>query len=513
MVTPTHPCSRTRPALPDAGSQPAAGAEENLARRPGVRVSVSVSRSSGGGAADPHVLLNEVAHRLDGRPLAEFDQSNTYDTFDGRNTATGADWYALDFGQPVTFNCIEMTMGLPYRDGGWWISLDVEVRTTSDTAWQCHDTLRIMPPYSFADSRAGRLPYQTYALTFSQVTAVAVRVIGTPGGSAQFTALGRLAVYHRDLSHWNPADLDSPPIPHIFRLISPHIVWDLSEHLVKLTGLIMSIPLMEYYLDAPRYSQFWQRISRNYQGEPELWYLVGDSIGWTAWRHINMADTPDQRASSEPHVRTIFHHTLASAVAPVVIDGQVLGELRTRPVLLGGEFDWPWHQAYAQEHAIPWPAYSAAVERSPHMTRDQLTGAAGLMGMIVNTIANLAHHIDRYHDAPGRRFQQKREIVHRAIDFMEENLEEPIGVVDVARAVSLSPPYFCTVFTEGTGHNPSEFLINLRIERAKEYLAHTQMSVMDVCIALGYDSSYFSRLFKRRTGSTPGQYARLMRSR
>ncbi len=413
------------------------------------------------------------------------------------------------------FNCIEMTMGLPYRDGGWWTSLAVEVRAAgSDGIWERLNGLRIMPPYSFADSRVGRLPYETYALTFGEITTVAVRVIGRPGGSAQFTALGRLAVYHRDLSRWNPADLGSPPVPYIFRLISPHIVWDLSEYLVKLTGLIMSIPLMEYYLDASRYGQFWQRISRNYQGEPELWYLVGDSIGWTAWRRINMAEDGAERiAPAEPHVRTIFHHTLASAVAPIVVDGQVLAEMRTRPVLLKGEFDWPWHRAYACEHGIPWPEYQDAVARSPQMTRDQLEGAAGLMGMIVNTIANLVHHIDRFRDLPNRQFHQKREVVCQAIDFMEQNLEEPVGVVDVARAVSLSPPYFCTVFTECTGHNPSEFLINLRIERAKEYLAHTAMSVMDVCVALGYDSSYFSRLFKRRTGYTPGHYARLMRSR
>ena len=76
--------------------------EENLAMRFGIRVSVAVQQGSGGGAADPSVLLNEAAHRLDGRSLAEFDQSNTYDTFDGRNSAAGPDWYGLEFPQPVT---------------------------------------------------------------------------------------------------------------------------------------------------------------------------------------------------------------------------------------------------------------------------------------------------------------------------------------------------------------------------------------------------------------------------
>jgi len=65
--------------------------EENLALRPNVRIAVSVSHPTGGGARDPRVLLNETAHRLDGRPLSDFEQSRTYDTFDGRNQATGPD--------------------------------------------------------------------------------------------------------------------------------------------------------------------------------------------------------------------------------------------------------------------------------------------------------------------------------------------------------------------------------------------------------------------------------------
>jgi transcriptional regulator GlxA family with amidase domain len=153
------------------------------------------------------------------------------------------------------------------------------------------------------------------------------------------------------------------------------------------------------------------------------------------------------------------------------------------------------------------------------MTLEQLEGAAALMGMIANTIANLAHHnrhlrseLDEARKAIGQRSQQRKELIRRAIDYMERNLETPVRVADVAREIALNPSYFCTVFAEATGHTPSDFLIELRIERAKEYLAHTQMSVMEVCVALGYSPSYFSRLFKRHTGYTPGQYALRLRT-
>jgi ABC-type sugar transport system substrate-binding protein/AraC-like DNA-binding protein len=106
-----------------------------------------------------------------------------------------------------------------------------------------------------------------------------------------------------------------------------------------------------------------------------------------------------------------------------------------------------------------------------------------------------------------RQRAEHSELVRQAIAFMQENFESPISVVDVAQYVALDPSYFCRLFTAQTGRNPSDFLIDLRLEQAKQYLARGEMSVMDVCVALGYSPSYFSRLFKRRVGCTPSQYS------
>jgi ABC-type sugar transport system substrate-binding protein/AraC-like DNA-binding protein len=141
-----------------------------------------------------------------------------------------------------------------------------------------------------------------------------------------------------------------------------------------------------------------------------------------------------------------------------------------------------------------------------------------LMGMS-NGSAGPSRPSHLIHDTTGRgkpngqRFKPQPEIIHKAICFMQENLEAAVGVADVARHVALDPSYFCRLFTEQTGRNPRDFLMDLRIERAKYYLENTGMSVMDVCVALGYSPSYFSRFFKRRMGCTPGQYAQRARCR
>jgi AraC-like DNA-binding protein len=276
---------------------------------------------------------------------------------------------------------------------------------------------------------------------------------------------------------------------------------------------------MDHYLDPQRYARWWKRISRNYQGEPELWQLLGMSIGWDHWNRIENPDTDPPLIIREPYVRIAFHNTIGRAIAPIIVDQQVLGDISSHQVIITDHFDEAWHRHYAKEHGIAWREYAAAMKRSPHMALEQLEGAATLLGMIANTIANLAHRnltlegeLDGVRNAAKeRRDKERREIVRKAIDFMQENLENPVSVADVAAAVALNPTYFGIVFSEQMGRNPVDYLIDLRIERAKHYLTHTQMSVMDVCVALGYDPSYFSRLFKRRTGFTPGSYARHMR--
>jgi AraC-like DNA-binding protein len=482
--------------------------EENLALRPGVQISVSVTEPTGPGARDPRLLLNDTAHRAARRTLADLDQARNYDTYDGQNQANGPDWYAIAFPEPVCCNCVEMTMGFPYRDGGWWTSLAIEVCVPGSTQWQPVEHLRMIPAYDFTDSRQRRRPYETHVLTFDDRVVQAIRLIGRPGGLAQFTSLARLAVYHRDLTRWNPLSIPEPPVPQVFRLIRPDLVWDLSEGLVKLSGLTIGVPFMEFYLDERRYQQHWRRLRRNYEGEPDLWFLIGEALGWDQWNRLNHPTADDHPpTSTRPYLRLRLHETLASAVAPVVVEDQVLAELKTHPVILKDTFDWAWHRRFAHEHNIPWPVYQAAVRRSLKLSREQLEGAAALIGTIANTIANLAHHLDRLHNAIDEPAQRRKEIIRRAIGFMEEHLEDRIDVPSVAQAVALSPSYFCTLFTQETGHNPSDFLIRLRIERAKEYLAHTQMSVLEVGAALGYSRSYFSRLFKHYVGCSPAAYA------
>jgi AraC-like DNA-binding protein len=493
----------------------------NLALLPGVRISVSVSSPSGGGSRDPSVLLNEsLSELMDSHAaLALFAPQRTYDTYDGQNAAVNDDWYSLEFPHEVRLNCLQMTMGFAYPDGGWWKSLRLEVRQGTDGDWKPIDDVQMNPDYDFSDRRAERRPYETYLLTFPMQNATAVRLVGVPGGSAQFTSLARLAAYViTDLASLPP--IPTTPIPYIFRLISPETIWELSESLTLLSGLVISFPMVVYYWNEDHFAKYHHRSQRNYQGEPDLWFLVNDTMGWEevtsgAWALIGPTET-----RQTPLVVSRGFNLFAAVVAPVVIEGQAIGSMIVDGVIVQDTLDLHRHRAFARRLRIPWAHYEAALLRTPSLTFDQLQGLSGLLGVIANTIANLAHRnlalqqeLEAVRQTISQKARYRHEIVRRAMQYMTEHLEDGIDVGDAACAVALSTPHFNRIFALETGRSPGDFLIDLRLERAKHYLAHSQMSVMDVCVALGYSPSYFSRVFKQRAGCTPGQYLAQFRAR
>lgn len=97
--------------------------------------------------------------------------------------------------------------------------------------------------------------------------------------------------------------------------------------------------------------------------------------------------------------------------------------------------------------------------------------------------------------------------LNRIFDVMTERLHEPFRLADYARIAALSAFHFSRVFKESTGKSPSNYFIDLRIERAKALLVAGERSVIDVSLAVGYASpSHFSRVFRAGTGVTPKEY-------
>ncbi|HCM25104.1 MAG TPA: hypothetical protein DIC34_00910 [Treponema sp.] len=96
----------------------------------------------------------------------------------------------------------------------------------------------------------------------------------------------------------------------------------------------------------------------------------------------------------------------------------------------------------------------------------------------------------------------------RAIAWARERYGKMIGLESCAEAVGISPNRLSRLFVEETGKGFSDFLIDFRMEKAREMLLEPGWSIKEVSAACGYpDPNYFSRLFKKVTGLTPSAYA------
>lgn len=93
------------------------------------------------------------------------------------------------------------------------------------------------------------------------------------------------------------------------------------------------------------------------------------------------------------------------------------------------------------------------------------------------------------------------------IQFIRENLEQPLTVEDLSKRVYMSESNFHRVFKNELGISPIDFINNERIKRAAALLNDPRRKVKDIYMECGFNSlSYFIRLFKRKNKLSPKEY-------
>ena len=97
-----------------------------------------------------------------------------------------------------------------------------------------------------------------------------------------------------------------------------------------------------------------------------------------------------------------------------------------------------------------------------------------------------------------------------AKQFMEKQYMDNISLEQVASIAGFSPNYFSSQFKQETGMGFQDYLTMLRINRAKELLRSTNLSISEVCYQVGYQNiRTFNRVFKRVAALRPGEFKKL----
>jgi AraC-like DNA-binding protein len=98
-------------------------------------------------------------------------------------------------------------------------------------------------------------------------------------------------------------------------------------------------------------------------------------------------------------------------------------------------------------------------------------------------------------------------ILEEAINYFNENSNTTINIKEYANSCSISCCWFIRSFKSYTGTTPTQYITNIRINKAKSLLHSGSFTISEVSNLIGYDNPlYFSRVFKKNVGIAPKEY-------
>lgn len=144
--------------------------------------------------------------------------------------------------------------------------------------------------------------------------------------------------------------------------------------------------------------------------------------------------------------------------------------------------------------------YKQAIE----VAKEQGTGFQQLMAGVVNHLLGLAYSQNKHASFEDLRVTKQ---INRAKIIMCETFKTNIKPEEVAQQVNMSYSWFRRIFKQYTGFAPSQYLLELRLQRSKELLTNTDLTSQEVAFDVGFENSdYFCTVFRKKIGVAPIKY-------
>jgi AraC family transcriptional regulator len=100
-----------------------------------------------------------------------------------------------------------------------------------------------------------------------------------------------------------------------------------------------------------------------------------------------------------------------------------------------------------------------------------------------------------------------RSKLNRVLEYVNANLGDKLELGVLARVAGVNLYHFARAFKQSTGKSPYQYVLLRRIEKAKEFLAHSGLSVIETSARTGFvDQGHFSKVFRRLVGVAPSKY-------
>lgn len=97
--------------------------------------------------------------------------------------------------------------------------------------------------------------------------------------------------------------------------------------------------------------------------------------------------------------------------------------------------------------------------------------------------------------------------INKATKFIQQNLASSLSSVEISKHIGLKESYFREIFKTSTGYSVHKFVIEQRLDRVKDLLHNSSLSLTEIAIETGFSNqSHMSSAFKRYCHTTPGKF-------
>lgn len=99
------------------------------------------------------------------------------------------------------------------------------------------------------------------------------------------------------------------------------------------------------------------------------------------------------------------------------------------------------------------------------------------------------------------------EMIAKVKQYVSDHLNEELTLTSLAEYIYLNPSYLSRLFKQSTGGNLKDYILSIRLDKAKELLKRKELKIYEVAVAVGFDySNYFTSFFKKEIGITPQEF-------
>lgn len=109
-------------------------------------------------------------------------------------------------------------------------------------------------------------------------------------------------------------------------------------------------------------------------------------------------------------------------------------------------------------------------------------------------------------DVTSEQKEKKQRVSFPMADYIRKHYSDKVTLGAMAKQFGFHPHYIIKMFNQRIGMSPIQYLQEIRLLKAKEFLEQTNMTVTEISESVGLTTSYFSRLFHERQGESPSQY-------